>query len=540
MSEVKEIPKSWSVVKLGELCLEKEGLRRGPFGSAIKKEYFVPIGYKVYEQGNAIYNDPNRGKYFINEKKYNELINFKVQPNDLIVSCSGTLGRIAQIPSNAKEGIINQALLRIRLVNEIILTKYFLYFFRSEQFQRKIFDQSQGTAMTNLIGIKDFKQIEFSLPPLPEQHRIIAKIEEQFTLLDKGIESIKTAEQQLEIYRQAVLGKAFEGAFTANWRKLNPNENANTEFETIKAEREELYTKKIEEWILACEEATVKNSKKPSKPKKPYAGASITDEEKAELEVIEKSWALIRFIDLIKYEEDAIKRGPFGSAIKKSFFVPSGYKVYEQQHAISDDATLGKYYISEEKYQELIGFSVKPGDYILSCSGTIGRISKLPENCEPGLINQALMKIRLDEELISSKYFLYLFRSEVFQRRILKGNRGTGMQNLAGIDEIKELIIALPPKAEQEAIVLDIESRLSVCDKIEESITHSILQAEALRQSILKKAFEGKLVAQDPNDEPASVLLERIKAEREKNKPAKKVKEKEVKLKKDIKVKAEL
>jgi type I restriction enzyme S subunit len=367
------------------------------------------------------------------------------------------------------------------------------------------------------------------LPPLAEQHRIVAKIEELFSSLDKGIESISIAEQQLEIYRQAVLGKAFEGAFTANWRKLNQNENANTEFENIKAERKELYTKKIEVWTLASEEATVKNTKKPSKPKKPYAGASIADEEKAELEIIDKSWALIRFIDLIKYEEDAIKRGPFGSAIKKSFFVPKGYKVYEQQHAISDDATLGKYYISEEKYQELIGFSVKPGDYILSCSGTIGRISKLPENCEPGLINQALMKIRLDEELISSKYFLYLFRSEVFQRRILKGNRGTGMQNLAGIDEIKELIIALPPKAEQEAIVLDIESRLSVCDKIEESITHSLLQAEALRQSILKKAFEGKLVTQDPNDEPASVLLERIKAEKEKNKPVKKVKEKKVK-----------
>jgi type I restriction enzyme S subunit len=370
---------------------------------------------------------------------------------------------------------------------------------------------------------------EFPVPPLPEQHRIIDKIEELFSSLDKGIESLKTAEQQLEIYRQAVLGKAFEGAFTGNWRKQNPKANANKEFEAIQATREELYTKKIEEWTLACEEAKVKDRKKPTKPKKPYAGEPVTEEERANFDVIDKSWVLVRFIDLIKYEEDAIKRGPFGSAIKKSFFVPSGYKVYEQQNAISDNALLGKYYINEEKYQELIGFSVKPGDYIVSCSGTIGRISKLPENCEPGLINQALMKIRLDEELMSSKYFLYLFRSEVFQRRILKGSRGTGMQNLAGIDEIKELIIALPPKAEQEAIVFDIESRLSVCDKIEESISASLQQAEALRQSILKKAFEGKLVPQDPNDEPASVLLGRIKAEREKNKPVKKVKEKKVK-----------
>lgn len=524
MSEEREIPVGWANVELGQLCLDKEGLRRGPFGSAIKKEFFVEDGFKVYEQSNAIYDDINRGKYFISEKKYQELINFKVHPNDLIVSCSGTLGKIAQIPKNAKPGVINQALLRIRLIDEIIDTKYFLYFFRSAQFQRKIFYQSQGTAMSNLIGIKDFKVIGLLLPPLPEQHRIVAKMEELFSSLDKGIESITTAERQLEIYRQAVLGKAFEGAFTANWRKEHPNANANNEFEAIEAEREELYTKKIEEWTLNCEEAKVKNTKKPPKPKKPYGGEPVTEEERANFDVIDKSWALIRFIDLIKYEEDAIKRGPFGSAIKKSFFVPLGYKVYEQQNAISDDATLGKYYINEEKYQELKGFSVKPGDYILSCSGTIGRISKLPENCEPGLINQALMKIRLDEELMASKYFLYLFRSEVFQRRILKGSRGTGMQNLAGIDEIKELIIALPPKEEQEAIILDIESRLSVCDKIEESITYSLLQSEALRQSILKKAFEGKLVEQDPNDEPASKLLERIKAEREKNKPVKKVK----------------
>jgi type I restriction enzyme S subunit len=453
-------------------------------------------------------------------KKWCNASNKIAEPNDILMSVRAPVGttNIANVKCCIGRGL---SAIRYSRCN-----KFLFYFFRL--IENKLDEKGTGTTFRAISG-DVIKKANIYLPPLPEQQRIVTKIEELFSSLDKGIESIKTAEQQLEIYRQAVLGKAFEGAFTANWRKLNPNENAIAEFETIKAEREELYTKKIEEWILACEEATVKNTKKPSKPKKPYAGASITDEEKAELEVIDKSWALIRFIDLIKYEEDAIKRGPFGSAIKKSFFVPKGYKVYEQQHAISDDATLGKYYISEEKYQELIGFSVKSGDYILSCSGTIGRISKLPENCEPGLINQALMKIRLDEELISSKYFLYLFRSEVFQRRILKGNRGTGMQNLAGIDEIKELIIALPPKAEQEAIVLDIESRLSVCDKIEESITHSLLQAEALRQSILKKAFEGKLVAQDPNDEPASVLLERIKAERVKNKPVKKVKEKKVK-----------
>jgi len=519
-----ELPKSWSWAKSKEIGIVINGDRGKNYPS---RQHYIKSGIPFLSAGNLDEGKIDKSSLnYISLEKYNELNNGKLQSGDIIYCLRGTLGKCAAYDLEGNAAIASS--LAILRPSELINKKYLLYFLQGPFGIKLIKHFDNGTAQPNLSG-ESFSNYDFPIAPFPEQLCIVSKIEELLSSLDKGIESIKTAEQQLEIYRQAVLGKAFEGAFTANWRKLNPNENAIAEFETIKAEREELYTKKIEEWILACEESTVKNTKKPSKPKKPYAGASITDEEKADLEVIDKSWALIRFIDLIKYEEDAIKRGPFGSAIKKSFFVPSGYKVYEQQHAISDDANLGKYYISEEKYLELIGFSVKPGDYILSCSGTIGRISKLPENCEPGLINQALMKIRLDEELISSKYFLYLFRSEVFQRRILKGNRGTGMQNLAGIDEIKELIIALPPKAEQEAIVLDIESRLSVCDKIEESITHSLLQSEALRQSILKKAFEGKLVAQDPNDEPAAVLLERIKAEREKNKPVKKVKENKVK-----------
>jgi type I restriction enzyme S subunit len=518
------LPNSWSWAKAKEIGLVINGDRGKNYPS---RQHYITSGVPFLSAGNLDEGKIDKSSLnFISEEKYNALNNGKLEKGDIIYCLRGTLGKCAAFDLDSKAAIASS--LAILRPSELIDKKYLLYFLQGPFGIKLIKHFDNGTAQPNLSGAS-FSNYDFPIAPLSEQHRIVSKIEELLSSLDKGIENITIAEQQLEIYRQAVLGKAFEGAFTANWRKQNPNENANDEFDVIKAEREELYTQKVEEWTLACEEARVNDTKKPSKPKKPYAGAEITSEEKTDFENIDSSWTLLRFIDLIKYDDDAIKRGPFGSAIKKAFFVPSGYKVYEQQHAINDDASLGKYYINEEKYQELIGFSVKPGDYIVSCSGTIGRISKLPENCEPGLINQALMKIRLDEELISSKYFLYLFRSEVFQRRILKGSRGTGMQNLAGIDEIKALIIALPPKAEQEAIVYDIESRLSVCDKIEESITQSRLQAESLRQSILKKAFEGKLVPQDPNDEPASVLLERIKAEREKNKPVKKGKDKKTK-----------
>lgn len=207
-----ELSKGWKILKLKDITLEKEGLRRGPFGSAIKKEFFVPSGYKVYEQGNAINNDPYRGKYFVDEKKYQELINFKALPTDLIVSCSGvTLGRICELPVDAKPGIINQALLRIRLKKDLILNKYFVLHFRGAFFQKRIFDQSQGTAMPNLVGIKDFKEIDMFVPPINEQHLILQELESKLTVCDKIEETISHSLQKAETLRQSILKKAFEG-----------------------------------------------------------------------------------------------------------------------------------------------------------------------------------------------------------------------------------------------------------------------------------------------------------------------------------------
>jgi type I restriction enzyme S subunit len=231
---------------------------------------------------------------------------------------------------------------------------------------------------------------------------------------------------------------------------------------------------------------------------------------------IPAGWKLVKLEEVV----DEFVRGPFGGSLKKECFVPNGYKVYEQKNAIYQSTELGEYFINENKYQELIRFEVKPADFVVSCSGTIGKLFMIPEKSPRGIINQALLIIRINRDFLLDKFFMYLFTSAVFQRLIINDAKGTAMLNLAGVKDMKLVPVLLPPIHEQHAIVAEIESRLSVCDKIEESIEHSLKQSEALRQSILKKAFEGKLVPQEPNDEPASVLLARIKAEREKDKPA--------------------
>ena len=110
-------------------------LKRGPFGSSITKSMFVPSGFKVYEQGNAIYREASRGSYFINDEKYEELSAFAVLPGDFIVSCAGTVGRLFEIPDNAMAGVINQALMRIRINNTILSKRFFARFFRMRKVQ---------------------------------------------------------------------------------------------------------------------------------------------------------------------------------------------------------------------------------------------------------------------------------------------------------------------------------------------------------------------------------------------------------------------
>ena len=384
----------------------------------------------------------------------------------LVARMPDPIGRASVFPlSNEGKYVTAVDVAIIRTGNTGIDSRFIELSINNGYFRRAIESLQSGTTRKRISRAK-LSEIPFPLPPIAEQHRIVAKIEELFSVLDKGIESLKTAQQQLKVYRQAVLKYAFEGKLT------NPD---------------------------------VKDGELPEGWEKSSLGS-------------------------ITLDKTGLRRGPFGSAIKKEFFVENGFKVYEQGNAINNDPYRGRYFISETKFTELKNFEVLPGDLLVSCSGvTLGRIVEIPIDAQQGVINQALLRIRLRKEVISNKYFIHHFRSEYFQRKIFEQSQGTAMPNLVGIKDFKEIEILLPSINEQELIVQEIESRLSVCDKIEESIEQGLQQAEALRQSILKRAFEGKLVPQDPNDEPASVLLERIKAERAAAQPMKKTKTKKPK-----------
>ena len=388
------------------------------------------------------------------------------------------------------------------ILRSYLNNKFLLYYLNQFNFQGFV----SGTTRLKLTQ-SALKKIPIYIAPLPEQRAIVAKVEQLFSELDNGVANLKAAKDKLEIFRQAVLQKAFEGELTKEWRTKNYCDQSDFLKSLINDKNEAISKKLI---------------------KKDNYFPELTKERL--IYNPPDNWLQLPWKTICRNNKYAMKRGPFGSALKKAFFVDSGYTVYEQGHAINDDPYRDRYFISEERYQDLKAFRVKPGDMIISCSGvTLGRICLLPDDCNSGIINQALLKIDLDERVILKKFFLIMFRSEAFQRKIFQKSLGTAMPNMVSMTELKELLIPVPSIEEQTQIVQEIETRLSVCDNAIANIEESLIKSEALRQSILKKAFEGKLLTnaelqacrQEPDWEPAAKLLERIKHDK-KSTPRKK------------------
>jgi len=172
-------------------------------------------------------------------------------------------------------------------------------------------------------------------------------------------------------------------------------------------------------------------------------------------------------------------------------------------------------------FQVLRGGKLQINDLVISTRGTLGSVALYSEKIpyKHVRINSGMLILRVTYENLSFLYLMKFISSPLFNKQLKEKQSGTTQSQITA-NVLRGIEINIPPTlSEQELIVSEIESRLSVCDKIEESITTSLLQAEALRQSILKKAFEDKLVPQDANDEPASVLLERIGNRRDRSRP---------------------
>ena len=479
-----ELPRSWVWTQFGIICEIKGGFA---FKSKDYQEKGIPL--VRISNINKTYIDTKENVVYISREQAGNFADFELRKGDILIALSGaTTGKFG-VHSQDDVALLNQRVGRIRPYLDYLPKKFIFHYLGI--IRQNIFERAYGAAQPN-ISVNELMRFPIPFPPLNELHRIVARLEELFSRLDAGVEGLRKVKAQLKRYRQAVLKYAFEGKLTEEWRKTH------TGLRSVLAE------------------------------------SPVAQNDNSFSSNLPKDWLLLTIPNIVSKEKNSIKRGPFGSSIRKEFFQPSGYKVYEQKNVIYSNFNLGNYYIDEDKFLQLKDFELKSGDVVITCSGTIGKIAIATADLKKGIINQALLKLKLDEAKVSAKYFLHLFTSKIHDI-ILDATRGSAMKNISSVKDLKQMLFPIPPFIEQQKIVEEIEQRFSVADEIEKIASQTASQAERLRQGILKQAFEGKLVPQDPSDEPADKLLQRIREERaksmgEKDTNKKKIKPKQLEL----------
>ena len=335
------------------------------------------------------------------------------EKDDILLSVRAPVGPTNLAPCKV---CIGRGLTAIR-PSEVLLTRYVLLFFRYFEAQLA----SKGTGTTFKAITQDVvKNLEIPIPPLPEQERIVARIEELFSQLDAGVETLKKTKAQLAVYRQAVLKEAFNSA--------------------------------------------------------------------------EVDCKMLLIAEILTKTRKGMSTGPFGTMIKKSDHKATGVPMLGIENIGRGQFVDGnKIYVTAEKAEELKAFSLRAGDIIISRSGTVGEICAVPERAEGSLLSTNLMRVSLDNTMIRSDYFIALFQSKGIVLDQIKELCKGSTRDFLNQTILKQIVFPVPSMEKQEEIVSIIEARMSVCDSIEQTVDAALQQAEAMWQSILKEAFEGRL-----------------------------------------------
>jgi len=351
--------------------------------------------------------------------------------NDILFTHNATVGRVAIMPPNAPDSIIGTSITYYRLDVERLNQIFFSFLMNSDYISSQ-YEPIMKQTTRNQFSILKQAKLKILLPNIDEQKNIADFLIDKTKKIDNEVlKNIKLIEFLKEKHQVMINNAVIKG--------IDPN-------------------------------VTMKNS-----------GIEWIGN-------IPEHWKISR----LKYVVKDMIAGPFGSSIKKEYYVKKGYKVYGQEQVISDDFTIGDYYISEEKFYELKRFEIKTDDILISCVGTLGQISVVPKSAEPGIINPRLIKLTPNSKICNSNYVYQYLKSHAAFSQFEKYGRG-GTMDIINQTIIGLILLPLPPIDEQHIISHYI---IGIKHKFNNLLTTVETQIEKLRecrQSLISSAVSGKI-----------------------------------------------
>ena len=484
-----EIPSGWSLATIPDL-VGSDGVFVD--GDWVESKDQDPTGavrlIQLADIGDGNYR--NKSDRFLTHEKALELgCTFLMKEDVLIARMPDPLGRACIFHGDPKKSVTVVDVAIVRSGNGKFNHRWLMYFINAPVFRTAVASLQSGSTRKR-ISRGNLARIVLPVPPREQQNKIVAEIEKQFSRLDEAVANLKRIKANLKRYKAAVLKAAVEGKLTEDWRKAHPDVEPATQ---------------LLERILTTRRANWKGKGKYKEPESPEISA---------LPSLSPSWVWASPAQLSATETYSLAIGPFGSNLKVSDYRNSGVPLIFVRNIRSlnfgDDKRV---FVSKAKAAELKAHEISGGDVLVTKMGDPpGDACLYPESASDAIITADCIKLRLTSMLSEKRFIVHAINSEIVKSQILSITKGVAQMKVS-LGRFGGIAIPFPPLAEQERIVAEVERRLSFIERLEAAVDTNLTRAVRLRQSVLEKAFSGRLVLEDQDAESAAVLLSRLQGE---------------------------
>lgn len=474
------LPKHWEVANFDEIAFATDYVANGSFASLKQNvSYKKEPDYAILVRLTDFHKGWNGNYVYVDKHAYTFLAKSSLEPGDIVISNVGDPGRVFQVPNLNQPMTLGPNSVLIK-VYEGMEKSFISYFFMSPWGQDLISKIVTGTAQKK-FNKTNLRQTFLPIAPENEQKRIVEEIEKQFSRLDEAVDNLKRVKANLKRYKASVLKAAVEGKLTEEWRKANPNvEPAEKLLERILDERR----KKWEETELAKMKAKGKVPED-DKWKKKYKEPDAADKLNIELP---KGWVIAN----VKQLSNLVQYGSSSKTNEDS----DGITVFRMGNLFEGTLLLDKLKYLPKSHDEFPKLLLEPDDLLFNRTNSpelVGKTAVYKGKPYPCSFASYLIRVRFING-VDPNFICYFINSN-YGRQWIKSvvSQQVGQANVNGT-KLQALSVPLPPHNEQGIIVSEVENKFSIVDGIEKEIDKNLIRADRLRQSVLKKAFSGKLL----------------------------------------------